>query len=136
MKYVIAVLGLVGACSLLLHIGASAARAQSISPAAQIIVQLGRPVERDYNATTDPEGLLGLPGQYVARATFADGSVEVFSTPADRDGRAQYLANTSTDLLYVADYSTGSVLLRVSVAAQAQADRYGRQLRSVVAVFQ
>jgi hypothetical protein len=110
--------------------------AQPLSPAAQIIVQLGRPVLRDYDTVTDPDQLLGLPGQYFSRAAFDEGSVEVFSTAADRDGRIHYLASTSTDLLYQADYAAGRVLLRVSATAGPRADGYGRQLRSIQAVFQ
>src|SRR5438046_492449 len=62
----------------------------TLSQAARVVTQLTTRYSTiasltDYTARTDPDQLLGLPGQYVARADFEDtngvaGTVEVFAT--------------------------------------------------------
>ncbi len=49
----------------------------AISPAASIAGQLGTPGGAilgvvDFTTVTDPDGLLGAPGQYIAKARFTD----------------------------------------------------------------
>ena len=107
------------------------------SQAALVVNQLQQVVQSDYTLETDPDQLLGLPGQYTSRAVFAGGSVEVFSSPADRDVRWRSLADTSGEWLYRADFNTASVLLRLSGSAfdDVSANRLGRQLRSAAALF-
>ncbi len=90
------------------------------SSAALVVLQLQASVptlrlQTDYTATNDPDGLLGLPGQYTAKAAFGQGDVpagyvEVFDTFGDRASRARRLqqqSNTETDI------SSGKILLRL-----------------------
>src|SRR5438105_1698504 len=70
--------------------------------AAMIAEQLATPSTvilrvSDFTITTDPDGLLGVPGQYVAKAQFTDsagvtGDVEVFANA--RDARTRLSALT------------------------------------------
>jgi hypothetical protein len=80
----------------------------AVSPAAMIAGQLATPgftitSVSDYTALTDPDGLLGAPGQYIARAGFIDstgvvgltgvtGDVEVFASARDAKTRLNGLA--------------------------------------------
>src|SRR3954451_8532989 len=81
-----------GLCLLALSPGPAAA--SSISQAAAIAAQLSPNVVSltDYAATSDPDQLLGLPGQYTAKATFTDlnhvvGGIEVSARPDDLANR-------------------------------------------------
>jgi hypothetical protein len=101
---------------------------QAFSSAASVVVQLqssrpGMTLLSDYSQTTDPERLLGLPGQYLARATFYDpavtpdptgvtGMVEVFAQPKHLAARLQTLDQTLES-----DLPIGPVLLRLFPAA-------------------
>src|SRR5437016_2360677 len=77
----------------------------AISPAASIAGQLGTPYSAilsvsDFTAVTDPDGLLGAPGQYIAKARFTDsadvsGDVEVFATARDARTRLGSLNGAS-----------------------------------------
>jgi hypothetical protein len=87
-----------------------------------------------YTADTDPNALLGRPGQYTGKANFTvdgipenrrrtdrpfdivnGGAVEVFGKAADLDARRKYLdAFQSISPEYL--YSQGTVLLRLSHA--------------------
>lgn len=73
------------------------------------LTDAGLPVGQStvWDETTDPNELLGRPGQYVAKATWTDtrvecfsdppgvdcgGDIEIFENPDDRDERYEYLA--------------------------------------------
>jgi len=91
------------------------AQLQSVRPSVSLLV--------DYSQDTDPEYLLGLPGQYQAKATFADslmsapagtatGSIEVFA-------RASQLQNRLSSMLRAPgerDITFGTILVRVFVS--------------------
>jgi hypothetical protein len=98
---------------------------QALSPAALVVAQLGStlPVTliTDYTAQSDPEHLLGSPGQYIAKATFNDSSVsnqdatgivEVFASQADMNVRYNVVSSSSGER----DIPFGTLLLRVSTA--------------------
>lgn len=85
-----------------------------------------------FTAETDPNELLGRPGQYLSKINFRDtrlavehpdefsvqdgGSIEVFPNSAGAAGRAQYLQTFSQSLSFLAEYDfqQGPVLLRLS----------------------
>lgn len=89
-----------------------------------------------YTAELDSNHLLGRPGQYTAKESWADtrvdpsqvrdhaagnvdlgGSVEQFSTAADAQTRSGYIANVEKGLgITEYDYVTGTALVRVSSA--------------------
>jgi len=91
----------------------------AVSSAARVAAQLSTPSSTikgltDYNARSDPDGLLGLPGQYIARADFnvsneISGPVEVFATSSDRARRQQGLG-PGAQAAYIWN---GRVLLRL-----------------------
>ncbi|MFB7359422.1 hypothetical protein [Streptomyces gardneri] len=83
----------------------------------------------------DPNNLLGRPNQYTSKITFTDarikagdvtdadpgsvelgGSIEVFTTAADAQARADYIRKVTkgTPMLVEYDYVSGPVLVRVS----------------------
>lgn len=102
-----------------------------------------------YNASTDPNHLLGRPGQYTSKAAFTDsrltasqiqgdtdlgdvqagGGVEVYPTAAGARQRAHYLYTLTTadpSLGVEYDFLAGPILLRVSgllTPAQAAVDK-------------
>jgi len=100
----------------------------SMSAAAQIVRQLHGSIPTvqlitEYNSTTDPDGLLGLPGQYTAKVQFADGNtltgyVEVFDTASDRASRVDALLPLSQSGSEK-DVSSGKLLLRLIPSATA-----------------
>ncbi|MEV4438502.1 hypothetical protein AB0K09_05685, partial [Streptomyces sp. NPDC049577] len=86
-------------------------------------------------AESDKNHLLGRPGQYTSKVTFADSrvpkddasvyktgdvelgsAVEVFTTPQDAQARAQYVQTVSKSLPAFAEYDFvhGATLIRVS----------------------
>ncbi|MFD9415119.1 hypothetical protein ACFWC9_10405 [Streptomyces goshikiensis] len=86
-------------------------------------------------AESDPNHLLGRPGQYTSKITFSDsrikaadteglepgdvalgGAVEVFANPADAQARAAYIQTVTKGMpaLTEYDYVHGSTLIRVS----------------------
>lgn len=81
-----------------------------------------------YTAASDPNALLGRPGQYIGKASFRDsrtpayetgigagGSVEVFATAQELAQRKQYItALASSPLFAEYDLANGLVLLRLS----------------------
>jgi len=89
-----------------------------------------------YTAESDPNHLLGRPGQYTAKESWTDtrvdpsqvrdhaagnvdlgGSVEQFGTAADAQTRSGYIANVEKGLSITEyDYVTGTALVRVSSA--------------------
>jgi hypothetical protein len=97
----------------------SASAVVGVSPAARLVRQIVVYPNyvtslTDYTAKSDMDGLLGLPGQYVAKASFIDssgieGTVEVFATSYDCSRRQYALGTTSQDALI----ANGRVLLRL-----------------------
>lgn len=86
-------------------------------------------------AANDPNHLLGRPGQYTSKVTFADtrikaadvtdstkgsvdlgGAIEIFADPAGAEARAKYIQAIAKSMPAVAeyDYVHGTVLVRVS----------------------
>ena len=86
-------------------------------------------------AATDPNHLLGRPGQYTSKVTFTDtrikasdvtdstkgsvdlgGAIEIFADPAGATARAKYIQAIAKSMPAVAeyDYVHGAVLVRVS----------------------
>ena len=110
-----------------------ATTAQQESPAGAVAEHLkaaGLPIDNIvvYTAETDPNHLLGRPGQYVSKAAFHDtrlqqgpdvangGSIESFATSTDLENRKAYVEKIakSSPLFAEYDYSAGLVLLRLS----------------------
>jgi hypothetical protein len=125
---------ILGICLLTQSLSAAAA-APPISAAAAIAAQLSPSLVTltDYNAATDPDQLLGLPGQYIARAAFTDlnhvaGVVEVFPTPEDFANRVftlkalQVYESEEVDLPPDATDPGARVLLRLWIPRTAQRD--------------
>lgn len=101
-----------------------------------------------YDATTDPNHLLGRPGGYTSKATFTDsridpedtagaprgavelgGSIEVFPAQEGAEARKAYIDGNAKLLPGLAEYSWvhGSALLRVSrLLTPGQAAEYER----------
>lgn len=112
----------------------SSAAAQSISPATSLVWQLSNQITTvtqvwELTPTTDPDQLLGLPGQYFAKTLFADsqvtlnsgytGSIEVFSDTRALTRRQAYLKQYNPADYVVADPrspSHATVLLRIPAA--------------------
>lgn len=104
-----------------------------------------------YTATSDPNALLGRPGQYMAKLNFLDtrlsrqtpgsievedgGSVEVFGSPADAKARYDYVQAVTKGNPLITEYDElqGVVLLRLSHRLTPdQAIAYQRVLTAVV----
>jgi hypothetical protein len=106
MRTIICAIALATAFSLVTVPGTTAGPADqaAVSPAARVVAQLVIPFTSivsltDYTMRSDPDGLLGLPGQYVSKARFYDsdgaaGNVEVFATLTDRTRREAALRAT------------------------------------------
>ncbi|OHV48255.1 hypothetical protein BCD48_15990 [Pseudofrankia sp. BMG5.36] len=106
-----------------------------------------------YDASSDPNQLLGKPGGYTSKIAFLDartgispagvtskdpveqgGSIEVFADPAAASSRVQQLRtiSSSSQLVQEADYQHGGVVLRVSrYLKKADADGYGDALAAL-----
>lgn len=107
------------------------------------------PIDRyvAYTASSDPNHLLGRPGQYVSKVNFHDkrlkfdktydtrggGSVETFANHADAARRFKYVQGFGkTSLFAEYDYLNGTVLLRLSnVLTPKQAAAYKKALLAV-----
>ena len=105
-------------------------------------------VVRNYTASSDPNKLLGRPGQYTGKANFRDrrirggtgfdvnngGSVETFSNSADAKRRFNYVsAITETSPLFAEyDYLEGTVFLRLSRSWRGRGEAYERAFRRAV----
>jgi hypothetical protein len=87
---------------------AQPALAQPVSAATNAVWQLEQQLNTTFTsvveltAGSDPDQLLGFPGQYVAKTTFLNprgdtGSVEVFATATDAQSSWQSLSPTSQD---------------------------------------
>lgn len=100
-----------------------------------------------YNEDSDPNELLGRPGQYVGKANFElaglksdgergidtseGGSVETFASEGEAEKRASYLETVSESgpLFTEYDYREGRVVLRLAgKLAPRKARRYGGML--------
>jgi len=95
----------------------------------------------EYTVETDPNGLLGTPGQYIAKINFNDSDfltpgsdpsivIEVFSTSNDMTARKNYIQSIYNTYPMAAlqfyFYENGVFLLRIPYdATQEQADAYG-----------
>jgi hypothetical protein len=134
--------------------GASEARATKTWRPAQVITalrQVGLPIGlvRYYNPSSDPNKLLGRPGQYTGKANFRDrrirsgtgfrvdngGSVETFANKGDAERRYKYLhaISTSSSLFAEWNYVEGTVVLRLShQLTPRQAKQYERAFRRAV----
>ena len=92
-----------------------------------------------YDATTDPNAMLGRPGGYTSKASWADsrvgdepgtsdgGTVEVFPTDAEATNRSSYIASVTKGLPMLAEYrwQSGAALIRVThMLTPEQAERY------------
>jgi hypothetical protein len=112
-----------------------ASAATSGGPTAQQVVgklkQAGLPIGRYriYTASTDPNKLLGRPGQYTSKVNFNDtrlgfkadyavdggGSVEVFANVQDAQRRYKFMVALAKSPLFAEyDYLQGVILLRLS----------------------
>jgi len=74
-----------------------------------------------YTSSTDPDGLLGRPGQYVGKVVFVDrrvapagGSLEVFRNSTEVAARVAHLHQAGRPSEYL--FTSGSTLLRLSMA--------------------
>lgn len=103
-----------------------------------------------YTAETDPNELLGRPGQYVSKANFVDtrikeevgenvevengGSVEVFANEEDAKRRFDYVSEIAKSGLFSEyDYLHGTVLLRLShKLTPDQAKEYEQKLAEIL----
>jgi hypothetical protein len=133
--------------------GSASARAEKTWRPIQVIAGLrhaGIPIgaARYYGPASDPNKLLGRPGQYNGKANFHDrrlqgasfdvdngGSVETFPDKSSASNRYRYVKAiaTSGSLFSEYDYLEGTVLLRVShELTPAQAKRYERTFRKIV----
>jgi hypothetical protein len=67
-----------------------------------------------YTAATDPNHLLGRQGGYTSKINWSDGSIEVFSTPAEAQKRTIYLLGfAGTPFGDGYDYIVATCLLRI-----------------------
>jgi hypothetical protein len=133
--------------------GPAAPRAEKTGRPIQVLTALrhaGLPVGRVrcYTASSDPNKLLGRPGQYTGKANFKDrrirsagfdvdngGSVETFASKSDAKRRFDYVSaiTKSSPLFAEYDYLEGTVFLRVShELTPRQAKAYERALRRAV----
>ena len=82
--------------------------------AEQIAQLMNLPDVTAYTAATDPNHLLGRQGGYTSKINWPDGSIEVFSTPADAQKRDTYLqALSGLPFGDGYDYLVGIYLLRI-----------------------
>lgn len=133
--------------------GSASARAEKTWRPIQVITGLrhaGIPIgaARYYGPASDPNKLLGRPGQYNGKANFRDrrlhgagfdvdngGSVETFPDKGLASKRYRYVKAipTSSSLFVEYDCLEGTVLLRVShELTPAQAKRYETAFRKIV----
>jgi len=111
-------------------------------------VDAGPPVENvvHYTAETDPNNLLGRPGQYIGKSSWADsrieqhssgpigGTVEVFASPEDLASRRKYIELVTKDIPIMRQYiyQAGNALVRLEFDfTPAQAAEYEKVLLSL-----
>ena len=146
---VVAMLALVAGC------GTASAGAPHTRDAASVVATLkaaGLPIgdSAAYTAATDPNALLGRPGQYVSKVNFWDsrvqrsspneitpgdgGSVETFANTTDAAARLKYVTAlaASAPLFNEYDYQVGTVVLRLShFLTPDQATQYQSELKKI-----
>jgi hypothetical protein len=148
---------LVALCVLTATIAGTAAAAASTTSARQAIAKLkaaGLPIGayRVYTPATDPNALMGRPGQYVSKANFQDrripvlqsmvkfdttggGSIEVFTSTTDAKRRYQYVKRVTQGFggpFVEYDYQEGRGLIRLSARfTPTQARSYERVFRRI-----
>lgn len=150
-----AVLVVVGVFVSLTLVGGGHSRPEKTWRPAEVVRalrQAGLPVgiARVYTPSTDPNKLLGRPGQYTGKANFRDrrirsgagsidpedgGSVETFANKPDASRRYRYLSAIakSSPLFAEWDYLEGTVVLRLSSdLTPAQAKQYEHAFRRAV----
>jgi hypothetical protein len=96
-----------------------------------------------YTTSTDPESLLGRPGQYVSKVGFVDsrvapagGSLEVFRTSADVAARVAYLQRGGQAHPKEYLYTGGTVLLRLPGNLPPEAaEAYNAALRNALSTM-
>ena len=117
-----------------------------------MLKQQGLPIGSSlaYTAETDRNNLLGKPGQYIAKITFADtrlvpasgdefdvyngGSIEFFASEDDARNRAASLTAVTSSISVLAEYSyvEGKRLLRISTRLTPdQAKQYETAFKSL-----
>ena len=95
---------------------------------AEALKQAGFPISSisDYTDKTDPNGLLGRPGEYTSKVNWADtrveqydvdedplgGTIEVFSSKNDMESRKQYLEMMAVNE-YIYESPDGLALMRI-----------------------
>lgn len=133
--------------------GAGEARTTKTWRPVQVITALrhaGLPIAgvRYFNPASDPNKLLGRPGQYTGKANFRDrrisgrgfdvdngGSVETFANKGDASLRYRYVhaISTASSLFAEYNYVEGTVVLRIShQLTPRQAKAYERAFRRAV----
>lgn len=147
MKIVLAML----AASLVWAVGCSdALAAKPVTPEVVLakFEKAGIPIgdQEVYTAATDTNKLLGRPGQYVAKANWADnrldqpagdmagGSVEIFRSARDLKARKTYVENIGRAMPAMAQYQyqKGLVLIRLDKAlTPEQAAEYEKVLKTL-----
>ena len=96
---------------------------------ADALKQAGFPISsiNDYTDKTDPNGLLGRPGEYTSKVNWADtrveqydvdddplgGTIEVFSSKNDMESRKQYLEMMAVNE-YIYESPNGLALMRIN----------------------
>jgi hypothetical protein len=105
---------------------AEAAFAQLTRDGSPVAAYVDRAHAVAYTSGTDPDGLLGRPGQYIGKVVFVDtrvapagGSLEVFRNSADVAARVAHLHQAAQPREYL--YTSGPVLLRLSAALTPEA---------------
>ena len=124
---------------------AAPAKNASLSQAANVVYQLqyyrdGVSLLADLTPSTDPERLVGLPGQYLSRAVFTDarasngeinGIVEVFEYPVDLRRRRSTMKRFPDEI----DVVSGTILLRLLGVSTDYAEYYRIALNDYIVLY-
>jgi hypothetical protein len=100
----------------------SATHAAVALTASQFATRMGVKDFTAYNATTDPNKLLGRQGEYISKINWSDAgdpgqlsnSIEVFSNTGDMNARLDYLKAFKPPFGDGYDYTAGTAILRLS----------------------
>lgn len=106
----------------------------------------GLPIEdvRTYTAATDPNSLLGRPGQYIGKADFVDArqtgegtsyTIEVFDNEAAAKARRDYIEAVTKNVPFLLEYQIldGKTLVRLDKALTPdQVEQYRQVLKKVL----
>lgn len=96
--------------------------APALADASQLATRMGLKAFTAYNATTDPNNLLGRQGEYTSKINWSDASdpgqlsnsIEVFSNTGDMNSRLEYLKAFKPPFGDGYDYTAGTAILRLS----------------------